>query len=228
VRISRHLSPALIALSAAFLLSGCADPTEGKPEAVVNEYQQEPAAEPPAAASDEMGATESYVITPDTSKISFVGSKVTGSHDGGFNEFDGEVTVVDGDPTKSSIVVDIDTTSLWTDTERLTGHLKSADFFEVEKYPTATFRSTSIEDAGDHYVITGNLDLHGVTKNISFPAEIEVSEGAVSARSEFALKRFDFGIVYPGKPDDLIREDVLVKLDLNATRADDSMAEVTE
>jgi polyisoprenoid-binding protein YceI len=131
------------------------------------------------------------------------------------------------DPTQSQIVVTIDTTSIWSDNDRLTGHLKSPDFFEVETYPRATFTSTSIVPEGDHYMVSGDLDLHGVKKNISFPAEIEMGENEITAKSEFALKRFDFGIVYPGKPDDLIREDVVVKLDLKATRGDDSATTAT-
>ncbi len=128
--------------------------------------------------------------------------------------------MVDGDPERSSVEVEIDTTSLWSDNERLTGHLKSADFFEVETYPTASFVSTAIaanEEGG--YTMTGNLDLHGVTKQVSFPATIEVGVEEVRAKAEFAIKRFDFGIVYPGKPDDLIRDDVLIKLDLVAMPA---------
>ena len=67
--------------------------------------------------------------------------------------------------------------------------------------------------------VTGNLDLHGVTKQISFPAAIEIDADEIRASSEFAIKRFDFDIVYPGKAEDLIRDDVLVKLNLVAAPA---------
>ena len=70
---------------------------------------------------------------------------------------------------------------------------------------------------GDGYSVTGTLDLHGVTKNISFPATIEVSDDGVRAQAEFVIKRFDFGIVYPGKADDLIRDEVVIRLDLQAS-----------
>jgi len=187
--------------------AGCADPTADKPKAVVDE----PTAEP-ARAADSL----EFVLAEESS-IGFVGSKVTGSHDGGFNEFEGRIAVAGGDPTQATVEVTIDTASLWTDTERLTGHLKSSDFFDVEQFPSATFVSTSIEPEGDGYRITGNLTLHGVTKSIAFPASIDLAEERIEADAEFSIKRFDFDIVYPGKTDDLIRDDVLIKLDLVAT-----------
>jgi polyisoprenoid-binding protein YceI len=211
---ARYKSP-LILLTVLTLpaMVGCADPAADAPKAVVED----------AAPTVEEGANTDgveYAMTSD-STITFVGSKVTGSHDGGFESFTGAIWLVDGDPASSSFEVAIDTTSIWTDTERLTGHLKSADFFEVETYPTATFTSTAIEAADEEngYTVTGNLDLHGVTKQISFPASIEIAEGEIKATAEFAIKRFDFDIVYPGKAEDLIRDDVLIKLDLAAAPA---------
>jgi len=190
----------------AIALTGCADPTKDKPKATVDEPTPEP--ERPAAA-------RRFVLT-DESVISFVGSKITGSHDGGFNAFEGEIRVVDGDTLQSSVDVTVDTTSLWSDDERLTEHLKSPDFFEVETYPSATFTSTEVQQDGERYRLVGNLTMHGITKSISFPADITIEEGRVTAASEFAIKRFDFDIKYPGKPDDLIRDDVLIKLNLVA------------
>jgi polyisoprenoid-binding protein YceI len=194
----------------AIALTGCADPTKDKPKATVDEPTPEP--ERPAAA-------QRFLLT-DESVISFVGSKITGSHEGGFNAFEGEIRVVDGDPLQSSVDVTIDMNSVWSDDERLTGHLKSPDFFEVETYPNAAFTSTEIQQDGERYRLVGNLTLHGVTKSISFPADIEIEEGRVTAASEFAIKRFDFDIRYPGKPDDLIRDDVLIKLNLVAVPAE--------
>ena len=112
-----------------------------------------------------------------------------------------------------------DTTSLWSDNDKLTGHLKSPDFFDVEKFPTATFTSTSIVAAADGFTVTGNLDLHGMQKSITFPAQIEAGAETVTAKAEFSIMRFDFGIVYPGMPDDLIRDEVVVTFDVVATPA---------
>jgi polyisoprenoid-binding protein YceI len=110
----------------------------------------------------------------------------------------------------------IDTTSMWADDDRLTKHLKSPDFFDVESLPEAIFESTAIEATEAGYTVTGNLTLHGVTKSISFPAQMEIAPDRVTAQAEFFVKRFDFDIVYPGKPDDLIRDEVVIKFDLVA------------
>ncbi len=193
------------------LAMGCANPADDAPDAVVEEAAPEPPPEPEAAAEATV-----YALSSD-STIGFVGAKVTGTHDGGFEKFEGTVSVTDGTPEGSSVEVTIDATSLWSDNEKLTGHLKSADFFAVEKFPTASFKSTEIAKAEEGgYTLTGNLDLHGVTKQISFPASIEVTEAGFTANAEFSINRMDFEIVYPGKPDDLIREEVLIKLDLKS------------
>jgi polyisoprenoid-binding protein YceI len=127
--------------------------------------------------------------------------------------------VPEGDVTKGSVSLEVDTTSVVTDTERLTTHLKSQDFFDVATYPKATFASTSVvadTARGGTHVITGNLDLHGVTKSISFPATVRVTSSGVEADAEFALNRKDFSIAYAGMPDDLIKDDVLMKIKLRA------------
>jgi polyisoprenoid-binding protein YceI len=190
-------------------VAGCADPTKDKPKAVVDEPA--PAPERPAAAVE--------FVTTEASAVGFVGSKITGSHEGGFRSFEGRISLVGGDPLRSSVDVSIDTTSLWADDDRLTGHLKSSDFFDVEHYPTASFTSTEIVREGDGYRVVRNLTLHSVSKSIAFPATIGVEDGQVTATAEFAVKRFDFDIVYPGKPDDLIRDDVLIRLNLVAVPA---------
>lgn len=195
------------------VLAACANPAADAPQAEVSE----PVVTDTMASTDDTTTTVAVLpIDTEQSSIEFVGSKVTGSHDGGFEQFSGEVEL--GETiTDSAVRVVIDTQSLWSDNERLTGHLKSEDFFEVETYPEAVFESTEITESPDGgYELTGNLTLHGVTKQISFPAEITRTDDAVTANAEFAIKRFDFDIVYPGRPDDLIRDDVLVRLDLVA------------
>ena len=109
--------------------------------------------------------------------------------------------------------------SIWSDSERLTGHLKNEDFFDVTRFPATTFAVTGMEGTGPQHTVTGNLTLHGVTKSISFPAEIRVTNEEVTVRAEFAINRQDFGIKYPGRPDDLIRDRVVIKLDIKATPA---------
>ncbi|MBW3599808.1 MAG: YceI family protein [Planctomycetes bacterium] len=156
------------------------------------------------------------VFGPEGSKIDFIGSKVTGSHEGGFYEFTGEFRTAGDRLADAGIHVVIDTKSLWSDNERLTGHLKNEDFFHVEKYPTAEFTSTKVEPTEDGWTITGDLTLHGVTKSITVPAQVQVEEDAIHLASEFSINRYDFDITYTGKSDDLIRKEVVIKLDVNA------------
>ncbi len=190
------------------LISGCQDPTKGKPAA---ELSSAVATAPTATDSD---ATV-YTLT-DATSIAFVGSKVTGSHTGGFNGISGTVTVPGDDLEKAVIAIVVITDTTHSDSERLTGHLKSEDFFDVAKFPESSFNSTRIEKKDDGYTITGNLTLHGITKLISFPATLSLTSGTLQGEAEFSINRTDFGIVYPGKTDDLIREDVLLTLRLEA------------
>jgi polyisoprenoid-binding protein YceI len=171
------------------------------------------ASETPAPAA---AAVRTLAFGPESSKIEFIGSKVTGSHDGGFKEFTGEFRTEGDRLADDGIEVVIQTDSLWSDSERLTGHLKNEDFFDVEKYPTAEFVSTAVKPADDGWSITGDLTLHGVTKAITFPAQVQVEDEAVHLTSEFSLNRFDFDIAYTGKADDLIRKEVVIKLDVKA------------
>jgi polyisoprenoid-binding protein YceI len=162
-----------------------------------------------------------YVFSDADSDLEFVGAKVTKKHDGSFEKFNGKIHLVDNDPLKSQVSVDVETDSIKTDTEKLTGHLKSADFFDTAKFPKASFTSTSIKAGGDKgasHTVTGNLDLHGVKKAITFPATIKVEGDSVEVNGEFAINRKDFAIVYAGLPDDLIKDDVLIKLKIKAKK----------
>jgi polyisoprenoid-binding protein YceI len=95
--------------------------------------------------------------------------------------------------------------------------LKTKDFFEVERFPTSHFVATSFQPItqGGTHTVTGDLELHGVKKQISFPATITVQGNSASGKAEFKINRKDFGIEYRGMADDLIKDDVLLKLDLN-------------
>jgi polyisoprenoid-binding protein YceI len=226
----------LLALPALLLVLGCSNPADDVPAASVgpastpsadvvetsdaaNESTDSSTASDSAAAapqSDDPSAA--YQFGPENSKIEFIGSKVTGSHEGGFNKFFGMLRVAEGKLADQGIEVEIDTNSLWSDNERLTGHLKNQDFFHVEEYPTATLVSTKVEPSDSGVMITGDLTLHGVSKSISFPAQVEISGETVRLTSEFSINRFDFDIKYEGKADDLIRKEVVIKLEVTASR----------
>lgn len=201
-------------LLAGSLLVGCAaNPAANQPSATVNS----PASSPTAVASDPKAPHRDLVINESNSKVEFVGSKVTGSHNCSFKKFHGTVHLVEEEPTKSSVSVTIDMNSVVTDDADLTDHLKSPDFFDTAKYPESTFKSTLIAKTDKGYNMTGDFTLHGVTNSITFPASIAVTPEGFSARADFSIKRFDWKIMYPGKADNLIRDEVLIKLDLKGT-----------
>lgn len=197
--------------------SGCDnDPAKGKTHASVSAPQPvAPPAESPA------GAVE-YAFSSTDSKLDFTGAKITGKHEGTIGSFRGTIRLVDGEPTKSTVSVEIEMASLQADAEKLTNHLKSPDFFDVTRYPTAGFVSTTVTPGGEGsatHTVIGNLELHGVTKSITFPAAIQVHADAVDVEAEFAINRKDFDVVYPGMPDDLIKDEILIRLKIQAKKS---------
>jgi polyisoprenoid-binding protein YceI len=202
----------LSVLAMALLTFACADPAANKTKATVGNAAPESEAAKPANA-------ETLPITPQDSKVDFVAAKVTRSHNGSFQRFNGSIDLVNNSPEQSRVTIDIEANSVVTDEADLTKHLQTPDFFDVAKFPKATFTSTKIEPAGGaNYNITGNFDLHGIKKSISFPATIQVAPDKVTVNAEFSINRKDWGLTYPGKADDLIRDGVVIKLNVNAPR----------
>ena len=217
---------AIISLSS-LLAASCEDPAANKARALT--------ADPSASsnANSQPGSTSASIdtfaargtalpISLENSKVEFTGSKVTGKHDGGFNSIKGVIDLVNDKPEDSRVAVEIDVASVYTDADGLTTHLQTGDFFDVTKFPKASFTSTEIvpdaEKGADNYTVTGDLELRGVRKSVTFPATINVTPEAVSVDAEFSINRKDFGILYAGKADDLIRDDVVIRLDLNSPR----------
>jgi polyisoprenoid-binding protein YceI len=178
-------------------------------------------ADPAAATAGEATATPVPVedgkaaLSAENTKIQFVGTHTGEKPDprvGGFAQFSGEAVVDSDAKTLQSVTVDIDTTSLFTPFEKLTTHLQSVDFFDVNEHPTAKFESTKIEaEEGGMTVVTGNLTLHGETKEISFPATVQISDEGLTVHSEFGINRSDFGMDFgPDKVDDKVMMTVIV------------------
>ncbi len=219
---NRHHSSTLAALALTFsatVFAACGGSTDTAPAPTAPSTA---AAAAPAAP----GATGSFAITPQGSKIEWTGSKVSAHHDGSFASFTGKIDLA-GPIEQGKLSVDIDTASLTVAAdpalgpmiEKLQGHLKSPDFFDVARFPKATFVSTAIAAGGSGapYTVSGNLTIHGVTKPISFPAQISVAGNTVTAAATFNVNRRDFGLNYPGQPNNLIKDDVQIRL---AVRAD--------
>lgn len=210
-------------LMLAFVIAACGDPTANYTAAQTSNAANVPDLKPTEGDKE-------LKFSQEGSKLSFLGAKVTAEHPGGFDKFSGTVTLGGDGKTVRRVVVDIDTTTLWSgeagkgkegEIANLTKHLKSPDFFDVEKYPTAQFITTEIKDGveagqtGTH-TVSGNLTMVGQTKLVKFPATIKVDGGKVTAQAKFKIDRTDWGIVYKGKMDDLIKNDVGMEFDIAA------------
>lgn len=203
-------------LAVSVLAAGCDDPSKGKAQAQARDAVTVSAVAPADATT--------YTFDENGSKVGWAAAKVSLKHDGGFRTFSGTVKAPPAAPEKGVVEVTVDTSSVFSDNEKLTKHLLSGDFFDPPKFPKAIFTSTKIEPggggkAGATHTVTGNLALHGVTKSISFPATVKLDADKADVDAEFVINRKDFGIVYPGMPDDLINDNVTIKLQVHATKA---------
>ncbi len=190
---------------------------------------------------------ETWQARSSESKIEWIGTKVSGYHTGEVPLKSGEMYVKDGNVTGGKFILDLSKMvvsgpkgSDAASNKKLQTHLHSADFFDVEKYPEATFElidikpfSGNVKDTADPrqneineykvgdptHTVNGNLTLKGVTKNIEFPARITITGGnSAEAVAKFNIDRQQWGLKYPGKPDDLIRDAIHLGLNIKAMK----------
>ncbi|MGL5443743.1 MAG: YceI family protein, partial [[Mycobacterium] stephanolepidis] len=150
--------------------------------------------------------TTTPVLAPGTWTIDSVHSDITFSVRhlgvskvrGSFTDFSGDITVAeDGTPSVSAT---INVASVDTRNDQRDGHLRSADFFDTDNHPTATYRSTSVRTDGDDYIVDGELTLHGVTQPASLNLSLEgvgpgAQGGAVAGfEAGTEINRGDFGV----------------------------------
>lgn len=137
-----------------------------------------------------------------------------------------ELLVNDNQLSNATVVLDMSSFTVDSfegdeDSEnKLTGHLKSPDFFNVEAHPTSTFELTNIEAAEGDYnsTVTGNLTIMGTSKSITFSADVTISENEVSIKSEdFAVNRTDWGLTYNVEGTEGVPVDYLIANDLGFT-----------
>ena len=139
-------------------------------------------------------------VNKSASSIAWLAKKVTGEHNGtvgisaGALNVDGNKLIGGNFTIDLKSIKDLDITDA-SYNQKFIGHISSGDFFEVEKFPTATFVITKI--AGNQ--VTGNLTVKGITKSITFPAEIAVKGGKVTAKANITIDRTDFNIRYGSK-----------------------------
>ena len=160
-----------------------------------------------------------------SSSMNWEGSKVTGKHNGTVAIKSGTVQLKGNEVVGGSFVIDmnsINTTDLKGDMKaKLDGHLKTGDFFETEKYPEGKFEITGVKAEegkdGITHKVSGNLTLKDKTHGVEIPATIKVENGEVSVSTpQFVVNRQEWGINFTGKKDDLISNDMGIKLSFKA------------
>jgi polyisoprenoid-binding protein YceI len=148
---------------------------------------------------------------------------------GSFRGVSGNIRFEAGNPAAWSVEAAIDVNTVDTGVADRDKHLRSADFFDVAKYPAMTFKSTSVKADGSGYLVTGDLTLHGVTKPVTLsmeaPGNEQVGMDAKSVHRGFTatttLNRQDFGLKWNGtlkSGDAVIGDEVKIELDIEAVK----------
>jgi polyisoprenoid-binding protein YceI len=171
---------------------------------------------------------DSYAIDPNQSTIAFsVKHMVISTVYGKFTDYAGSIVLNESDLTKSSVNVTIKTDSLTTEVTSRDNDLRSSRFLDTMKYPSMTFASHRIQKAGDKYVMSGELSLHGVTKEVAIPfnynGKVKDLQGKarIAVEGGLTIDRRDWGITYSKVLDDggLVAGDaVKINLDIEAVK----------
>lgn len=217
----------IVMLVSLAVFTGCSSEVEKEsPKAEVTEGKVQ-AMEIPEGSQD-------YRVNTEKSTFEWEASKVTLTHTGNVGISKGQVFVKGGEIINGNVKMDMSTINV-TDLEegpmrdKLMMHLRSADFFDVEKNPSSSFQIVSVtkneEGAEGTHTVKGNLTIKGITKMISFPADIQIDGSEVKAQAEFEVDRTEWDIRYgSGKffeslGDNLIDDNFKVKLNLVAEKA---------
>jgi len=138
-----------------------------------------------------------YKVDTQKSKVTWVGKKVTGQHNGTINLAEGTFTTKGKKVTGGSFAIDMTTLKDVDANQRLENHLRSDDFFSTEKFPKATFVISKIESkGGDQYAVKGNLTIKGITNEIEFPATIQMANSQINASAKIVVDRTKFDIKF--------------------------------
>jgi polyisoprenoid-binding protein YceI len=144
---------------------------------------------------------------------------------GRFNVLRGHLHIDESNPANSWVEAEVDVKSVDTQNEQRDGHLRASDFFEADKYPTITFKSTKVEHVEDQdYKVTGDLTMHGVTKSVVFKAEYNGQSNIMGVRAGLAartkINRKDFGMEFGLAAEAsqiAVSDTVTIEIDLEAT-----------
>jgi polyisoprenoid-binding protein YceI len=175
------------------------------------------------------GLTGTWAIDPAHSRIGFaVRHVLINEVHGNFNEFEGTINANGQDITKSSVEFKAKVASIDTNVPQRDAHLKSADFFDAEKYPELTFKSARIERSAEGFRAVGRFTMHGTSKTIAIPFRLRgpVVDGfgytRAGVQAELQLNRQDYGVKYNQLLDNgglAVDNIVRVNLDLEAVKA---------
>ncbi len=147
-------------------------------------------------------AADTYTVDPVHSSISFMISHVGISNiHGRFNDFSGKITIDPADPAKSTFALSIPIESIDTNNVKRDEHLRAPDYFNAKQFPTMKFQSTKVVPVDGGYEVTGDLELHGVTKPVTFTLKggdkvVEFPKGTkrIGLVSTFSIRRSDYGV----------------------------------
>lgn len=179
---------------------------------------------------------QTFAVDTAASTVRFTGHGVGKNHPGKFKLTSGTVAVENGHLTGGNFVINIKSMDLEQEGEmfdtKLRPHLMSGDFFDADKFSTATFEITKVEPykandkdtslvEGANFNVSGNLKLKDTTKNITFPARIEMDDNKLKAEANFDIDRREWQMNYGNDKtlgDKFISETVNIELDLQATK----------
>ena len=137
-----------------------------------------------------------FRIQPETSELTFHATSRLMNADGKFSRFAGDVTVDPADFKTARVTVSVEATTLDTGIAMRDRHLRSEDFFHVQKFPAITCESMWGEGAGLRLLVVGRLTLRGVTREVRVPVDVSVTGKQLEARGQFDIKRADHGMNY--------------------------------
>lgn len=176
-----------------------------------------------AALSTAAGA-ETYKIDAVHSSVEFAIRHLVGRTTGGFTDFGGTIAYDPANPAATQIEATIEVASIDTRNEKRDNHLRGAGFFDVAKYTEITFKSTSVRAHENHLMVTGNLTLHGTTKQIVLPVEVlglgthpmAGNKPVAGFAAETTIKRSDYGVNSWTDAAGVLGDDVKVTLTIEA------------
>lgn len=173
-----------------------------------------------------------YIANVDQSTIEWKGFKPTGSHNGTINLENGVLNLVDGKINSGTFLIDMKSIAVLDipkddeDNAKLAGHLKNADFFDVEKHPTAAFEITGLTETDGKTMLSGNLTLKETKNNVTFPVTVTNTDDAVTLKSEtFTIDRSKWNVKYGSKSffdnlgDKFINDDIELKITVKAAKS---------